>query len=134
MLITLLWILFVLASLLLCLLILIQEGKGGGLAEAFGGQGAETFGVKATGVNYFTAALAGVLFLTAILINKCGYQTGGVSFGDVPAATESADPTGTGGTTPPAGGGAGEPPTGAAGGGAAPSPGTGSADEPKKDG
>jgi preprotein translocase subunit SecG len=75
MIITLLWILFVVSALLLCLLILIQEGKGGGLAEAFGGQGAETFGVKATGVNYFTGILAGVLFLTAILINKCGYQT-----------------------------------------------------------
>lgn len=99
--ITLLWILFVIASLLLCLLILIQEGKGGGLAEAFGGQGAETFGVKATGVNYFTAGLAGVLFLTAILINKCGYQTGGVRFesGGATPASSTTDPASTGGGT-----------------------------------
>jgi preprotein translocase subunit SecG len=98
--ITLLWILFVISALLLCLLILIQEGKGGGLAEAFGGQGAETFGVKATGVNYFTAGLAGLLFVTAILINKCGYQTGGVRFdsgASTPASTDTAPEGGAAG-------------------------------------
>ncbi len=44
----LLWFIFVVSALLVGLIILIQEGKGGGLGEAFGGMGAETFGVKAS--------------------------------------------------------------------------------------
>jgi preprotein translocase subunit SecG len=97
---TLLWILFVLSSLLLCLIILIQEGKGGGLAEAFGGQGAETFGVKSKGVNVVTASLAGVMFLSAIFINRCSYLEPTVHFD---AGSDAAD-TGAGG----AGGAAGD--------------------------
>ena len=51
------WIVFILAALLLSLIILIQEGKGGGLAEAFGGMGQETFGTGAAGVNRVTGIL-----------------------------------------------------------------------------
>ena len=40
---------------LLITIILLQEGKGGGLGGAFGGAGAETFGVQSGGVNRFTA-------------------------------------------------------------------------------
>jgi preprotein translocase subunit SecG len=70
-LIGLLWVLLSLSMILLIAVILLQEGKGGGLAEAFGGAGAETFGVKATGINRFTAVV-GALFLTfAVLINLC---------------------------------------------------------------
>ncbi len=101
--ISLLWILFVLSALLLSLLILIQEGKGGGLAEAFGGQGAETFGVKATGVNYFTGGVAALMFLCAILINKCAYQTGGVHFAPASSQSTPANPNPTG-TNPGDGG------------------------------
>ncbi|MDP6850034.1 MAG: preprotein translocase subunit SecG [Planctomycetota bacterium] len=39
----LLYTLFFLSALLLILVILLQEPKGGGLSEAFGGAGAETF-------------------------------------------------------------------------------------------
>ena len=44
-----LWIIFIGSALLLAVVILLQEAKGGGLAEAFGGMGAQTFGVKASG-------------------------------------------------------------------------------------
>lgn len=88
-----LWFIFIVSALLLSLIILIQEGKGGGLGEAFGGMGAETFGVKAAGVNKTTATLAIVWVVSAILINKCSYQSAGDEiFGD--AAEESTD-TGT---------------------------------------
>ncbi len=50
-------LLFVLVSLFLILVVLIQEGKGGGIAGAFGGAAAETFGVKAGSVNRFTMIL-----------------------------------------------------------------------------
>ncbi len=62
------WILFFLSACLLIFVILIQEPKGGGLAEAFGGMGAETFGVKSAGVNRFTLIVAAVFLLSAVMI------------------------------------------------------------------
>ena len=41
----LLWVMLFGSALLMSVVILLQESKGGGLAEAFGGVGAETFGV-----------------------------------------------------------------------------------------
>ncbi len=63
------WVLFFLSSVLLIVLILLQESKGGGLSEAFGGVGAETFGVKSGGINKFTFALAGVFCVAALVVN-----------------------------------------------------------------
>ncbi|MCC6671056.1 MAG: preprotein translocase subunit SecG [Planctomycetes bacterium] len=63
-----LWVLFFLSAALLVVIVLLQESKGGGLAEAFGGIGAETFGVKTGGINKFTFAVAGVFVVAAILI------------------------------------------------------------------
>lgn len=60
--------LFVIASLILILVVLLQEGKGGGIAGAFGGAGAEAFGVKAGTVNRFTAYL-GTAFLVLALVH-----------------------------------------------------------------
>jgi len=66
---TVLWILFFLSSLLLIVVILLQEPKGGGLAEAFGGMGAETFGVKAGGTNRFTFYVFAVFLVSAVLLS-----------------------------------------------------------------
>ncbi|MCA8956884.1 MAG: preprotein translocase subunit SecG [Planctomycetes bacterium] len=63
------WILFFLSSAFLIFIILLQEPKGGGLAEAFGGMGAETFGVKSKGVNRFTLTIAAVWICSAILVH-----------------------------------------------------------------
>jgi preprotein translocase subunit SecG len=65
-----LWFLMIVSMLLLIAVILLQEGKGGGLAEAFGGAGAETFGVKAHGINKFTAVVGGLFLLLCIVLNK----------------------------------------------------------------
>ncbi len=59
--------LFILVCFLLVAIILLQEGKGGGLGGAFGGAGAETFGVQSGGVNRFTAWIGGTFFVLAIL-------------------------------------------------------------------
>lgn len=67
----LLWFLLVVVMLVLAGIILLQEGKGGGLAEAFGGAGGETFGVKATGINRFTAMLGGAFLVLVVVINIC---------------------------------------------------------------
>jgi preprotein translocase subunit SecG len=58
--------LFFLSALLLMVIVLLQEGKGGGLASALGGQGAETFGVSTGGVNKVTLFLAGVFLLSGL--------------------------------------------------------------------
>jgi preprotein translocase subunit SecG len=54
------------SSLLLIAVVLLQEGKGGGFGDAFGGMGTETFGARAGGVNKFTASIA-AFFFAAIL-------------------------------------------------------------------
>ncbi|MHC4957519.1 MAG: preprotein translocase subunit SecG [Planctomycetota bacterium] len=64
---TLILILFFLTALLLLLIVLLQEPKGGGLAAAFGGAGAETFGVQSGSVNKFTTYVAGVFLFLAIV-------------------------------------------------------------------
>lgn len=63
------WLIFAAASAFLILIILIQEPKGGGLAEAFGGTGAETFGVKSGAVNRVTLTVAGFWVASAIMIH-----------------------------------------------------------------
>lgn len=63
------WILFFGSALLLIVIVLLQESKGGGLADAFGGVGAETFGVKSGGINRFTFGVAAVFVVSAIVIH-----------------------------------------------------------------
>ena len=65
-----LWVLLVITMFLLIGVVLLQEGKGGGLAEAFGGAGAETFGVKAHGINKFTALIGGLFLVLCVVLAK----------------------------------------------------------------
>ena len=60
-------VIFFVVALLLTLVVLLQEPKGGGLAAAFGGAGAETFGVQSGSVNKFTTYVAGVFLTLAIV-------------------------------------------------------------------
>ena len=73
-----LWVLFIAACLLVCAVILLQEGKGGGLGDAFGGAGAQTFGHKADGIAKFTGYLAIGIVVLAIVITKL--RSGGSAF------------------------------------------------------
>ena len=65
-LITFLYILFVLSAIVLVVVILLQEGKGGGLTEALGTAGQQTFGVAASGIHKFTG-WTGAIFLVCAL-------------------------------------------------------------------
>lgn len=65
-----LWVVFILVCLGISGLVLLQEGKGGGLGDAFGGAGAQTFGVKAAGVAKVTGYLVASLMVLAIVITK----------------------------------------------------------------
>lgn len=85
-----LWLLLIISMLLLIGVILLQEGKGGGLAEAFGGAGAETFGVKAHGINKFTAVIGGVFLLLCVVLNKFSFEPDATPLD--PSFTPSAEP------------------------------------------
>jgi len=100
----LLWVLFFFSSFLLVVLVLLQESKGGGLAEAFGGTGAETFGVRAGGINRFTFILAGTFILSAVFIHPVGRLASG-SVAKLPdkAAAQPGQPGMPGGIPSPGG-------------------------------
>src|SRR6201995_2648864 len=63
--------LFILVSLILILLVLIQKGRGGGLIGAFGGMGGNTaFGAKTGDVlTWATSIIFGIFLLLAIVLN-----------------------------------------------------------------
>lgn len=87
--IVLLYILFVAAALILTVVILLQEGKGGGFGDALGAAGQQAFGVKASGVQRFTMWIAIAFLGSAVMIhvlnNRSQSSDGGI-FSDEPAA------------------------------------------------
>lgn len=79
----LLYVLFFFSALLLVLVVLVQEGKGGGLGDAFGGGAAQSFGVRAGGVNKVTFGLFGAMVLFALMLHWTSPSAGeGGLFGD----------------------------------------------------
>lgn len=56
------------ACLILCVVILLQEPKGGGLAAALGGSGMEAIGVNTGQVNRFTSWTAAI-WIAALLLH-----------------------------------------------------------------
>jgi preprotein translocase subunit SecG len=100
--------LFVLVSLLLILIVLIQKGRGGGLASAFGGGGGNTaFGSKTGDVlTWATSIIFGVFLLLAVILNLMTRQTPKSTVASPPPALPSQSQPLAGGapthTTPPA--------------------------------
>ncbi|MEE9394739.1 MAG: preprotein translocase subunit SecG [Planctomycetota bacterium] len=70
-----LYIVFSFVTVLLVAVILLQEGKGGGMGAAFGGVGGEAFGHGAGGINRFTGVLAGIFMVAALVIAIAGRGT-----------------------------------------------------------
>ena len=89
-------VVFILISLLVILVVLAQEGKGGGLAGAFGGAGADAFGVKAGTVNKFTAWLAGLFLGLALLHAGLSTATSSIGTLDTSGYEAPADDKGDG--------------------------------------
>jgi preprotein translocase subunit SecG len=83
--------LIVLASLFLICLILIQRGKGGGLAGAFGGVGGSSaFGTKAGDTfTKITVVTAAVWILMAMLLVVMTSRRSGLDWGTTSAASAS---------------------------------------------
>jgi preprotein translocase subunit SecG len=114
-----LYVVFVLSAIVLVVVVLIQEGRGGGLTDALGTGGQATFGAGARGINMFTGIVAGVFLVSAVgitMLNKASSGRSVLDSGGDPAApadpgaaapaqapAEGAPPAG--GTTPPPSGG-----------------------------
>ncbi|HUX15106.1 MAG TPA: preprotein translocase subunit SecG [Phycisphaerae bacterium] len=105
-------VLFLLCAVVLVLLVLIQRGRGGGLAGAFGGPGGHSaFGTKTADVFIKVTAVLGAIFfilavVTALLMR---YQQSSLWTAEEPAPAEAPAEPGTGpgesrraGTAPPA--------------------------------
>ncbi len=75
-LITLLYILFVLAAIVLIVVVLLQEGKGGGFGAFLGEGGQQTFGVGAKGINTFTGYTAGIFLVSALVLHALNVSAG----------------------------------------------------------
>jgi preprotein translocase subunit SecG len=77
------YILFVFAAIVLIVVILLQEGRGGGFGEALGSHGRETFGVGSKGINTFTAVTAGIFLGSALIIHVLNRTQSSASAFDV---------------------------------------------------
>ncbi len=107
---SLLYILIVISSLFLILLVLIQRGKGGGLAGAFGGMGGSSaFGTKAgdvfTRVTIVTASVWMLLLMLLVLLeNNFPRQSGAAGVQVETSKTDNVPPPpgapGTGTSSP----------------------------------
>ena len=86
-----LYIVFVLSAIVLIVVVLLQEGRGGGFGQALGEHGQQTFGVAAQGIHKFTMWVAVVFLASAVTLHVINRGEGGGSVLD----TEStpADPT-----------------------------------------
>ena len=99
-------VLFIFVCFFMILLILIQKGRGGGLASAFGGAGGNTaFGSKTGDVlTWATSIVFGIFLLLAIALNLLtkprGAQAGRPVDAPAPAAQTTTDPPNPGVTAP----------------------------------
>jgi len=84
MLTTLLYILFCFSAFVLIVVILLQEGKGGGFGQALGEHGQQTFGVGAKGINTFTGVTAAVFLASALALHFLQRSTASASALDEP--------------------------------------------------
>lgn len=76
---TILYILFVVSAIVLIVVILLQEGRGGGLTDALGTSGQATFGVGASGINRFTFVMIALFLGSALTLHLVNRQASGSS-------------------------------------------------------
>ncbi len=80
---TLLYIFFVVTAITLIVVVLLQEGKGGGFGQFLGEGGQQTFGVGARGINTFTGYVAAAFLVSALVLHVIneGAGTGSITDG-----------------------------------------------------
>lgn len=97
-LINLLYIVFVGAAIVLVVVILLQEGKGGGLGDALGVAGQQTFGVATKGIQRFTGIAATIFLVSALAIHVLNrVSSGRTVVDDLPSDSGPAVPGGASG-------------------------------------
>jgi preprotein translocase subunit SecG len=86
-------VIFLISSLVLILVVLIQKGKGGGLSSAFaGGMASGLLGSKTGDVlTWITIGLASVFVFFAIILNKWWKPTISAPLAQTPAPVTSTD-------------------------------------------
>jgi preprotein translocase subunit SecG len=95
---TFLQVLLMVSCLFLILLILVQRGRGGGLAGAFGGMGGQSaFGTKAGDTFTRITIVAAVVWILLCIVSIRWINSNHSEFGSGPTA-----PVGTSGVTSPA--------------------------------
>ncbi len=93
------YILFVLAAIVLIVVVLLQEGRGGGFGEALGVHGRETFGPGSKGINTFTTWTAAV-FLGAALVIHVMNKTPQSAIDSIPSPSLAPAPADAGAPAP----------------------------------
>ncbi len=104
---TLLTIIHIIVSVFLCLVILLQSGKGGGMGASFGGASSQIFGGRGAGnfLSRVTSIAAVVFFLTSLTLSMMSSRQHSVIHGKRPAASDTSTPApapGASGETAPA--------------------------------
>ena len=92
-------VLFLLCAVILVLLVLIQRGRGGGLAGAFGGPGGHSaFGTKTADVFIKATAVMGAIFFILAVVTALvmRYQQSALWSAEEPAPAEAPAEPGTG--------------------------------------
>ena len=95
--------LYVLACFLLVLVVLLQQGKGGDIASAFGGGGSQTaFGARAgaTVLTRATAILGALFMVGALVLGIMGTGGAGSLMRGMGAPQQQSQPTPAPATTP----------------------------------
>jgi len=88
-------VMFVLTAVILVLLVLIQKGRGGGLAGAFGGPGGHSaFGTKTADVFIKATAVVGGLFFVLSILTAWVMRPADALPPEKPKATSTAEPGG----------------------------------------
>ena len=92
---TLLTIIHVIVCIFLCLVVLLQSGRAGGMGAAFGGATSQIFGGRGAGnfLSRLTSIAAVVFFFTSLTLSVLSSRQFSVYKGkaEAPAATEGAD-------------------------------------------
>src|SRR6267143_4129739 len=87
---------FIIVCLFMILLVLIQKGRGGGLASAFGGSGGNTaFGSKTGDVlTWATSVVFGIFLILAITLNLLANYYHNKRMGPAPVTIVNPNPGG----------------------------------------
>jgi preprotein translocase subunit SecG len=95
--------LYILSCLVLLMVVLLQQGKGGDIASAFGGSSSQTaFGARsgATLLSRATAVCAALFMIGALALAVLGHRGTGSVVGTLPAPTPASAPASKPATKP----------------------------------